>query len=394
MPSSPGFQVFYFFLPFPHRAAPGLHPFIRLSARCPAMSTQSPQSSSPSSPASSPSSSPPPSPRRRPVRSTRGVRVSDLHGEGLDEFWDQDFFADANNDSDYSGEEEVPVDEVDSDFFLSENDDEGEEGEAAEPKEEKTKKKAAYKDPGIGGRAVNKPTTVSASVSSRYPPMTQAARLLEAEATERANRISLDNLLRQEEDKKQIATHVSKFDGPTIIFRSKSQPKGSSTGRNSLLFTGVFDLPSLFPSSVRDRRSATCALTKAKARYQCMVNGELIPVADMATYQALQTRVLNGEGPAIALEASKKRRREGRELAEERKTTEKKNASKNNNANDSAADSRRAAPKRSPSPSPSPSADDDKKAASKGAPTTPGGGAKRGRKNENNKTNTDKKNKK
>ena len=113
------------------------------------ISPSSPGSASSSSPSSPPS---PPSPNlaSRPVRATRGRRLTDLHGEGDDDFWQQEFFTAAqDDDEDFDLREEADAeaeDVVDSDFFDSEEEEQDDDGD--EEKEAKqTKKKGQYVDP-------------------------------------------------------------------------------------------------------------------------------------------------------------------------------------------------------------------------------------------------------
>ena len=110
--------------------------------------------SAPSSPASVPS----PNLASRPVRATRGRRLTDLHGEGDDDFWQQEFFTSAQDEEEEwekEGEEEVDV--VDSDFFESEDEDEAEEADEDERESRGTKRKA-YVDP-RGKKATTKAAT-------------------------------------------------------------------------------------------------------------------------------------------------------------------------------------------------------------------------------------------
>lgn len=91
-----------------------------------------------------------PQPKILPKRTTRGTRLTTTaHGEGDDEFWEQEFFADeAEADNDYErndAEEDEEPDEVDSDF--DEDEDVEDDGEVEVDKEKKGKKSGAYVDP-------------------------------------------------------------------------------------------------------------------------------------------------------------------------------------------------------------------------------------------------------
>jgi len=90
-------------------------------------------------------------PKVLPQRTTRGTRVTSMSGEGDDDFWQQEFFAEeAEADVDYSSsdaEQDDEPDEVDSDFDADEDDDEDDGSEVQADKEATMKKKGAYVDP-------------------------------------------------------------------------------------------------------------------------------------------------------------------------------------------------------------------------------------------------------
>ncbi|KAL4448293.1 hypothetical protein ABPG75_005512 [Micractinium tetrahymenae] len=100
-----------------------------------------------------------PPPRALPQRTTRGARMGNtVAEEGDEEFWNQEFFADEENDKRYETESE-PEDRFDADF--NEMEDEGdEEEEAAEAEKEalaKEKKKKVLKPPGYKKPPLPKP---------------------------------------------------------------------------------------------------------------------------------------------------------------------------------------------------------------------------------------------
>ena len=120
-------------------------------------------------------------PKILPKRSTRGARVTEVHGEGDDEFWQQDFFAegagDDEPDNDYAksdAEQDEEPDEVDSDFDEQESDEDDEEVQA--DKEGKAaKKKGAYVDPKHAAAAAKRAAAAKKAVATKAAARKAAA---------------------------------------------------------------------------------------------------------------------------------------------------------------------------------------------------------------------------
>ena len=133
-----------------------------------------PSSPSSDSAPSSPISVPSPNLASRPVRATRGRRLTDLHGEGDDDFWQQEFFTAAQDEEEEweKGEgDDEEEDEVDSDFFESEDEDDDGEEEEVDDREGRAAKRRGYVDP-RGRKATAK---AAAAPRPRKAPASTAA---------------------------------------------------------------------------------------------------------------------------------------------------------------------------------------------------------------------------
>ncbi|KAJ8904137.1 hypothetical protein NDN08_000664 [Rhodosorus marinus] len=255
----------------------------------------------------------------RASRSTRGKRMRDLLGDELDadeEFWNQDAFADEEDDASFEGNESPPEDVIDSDF------DQPEVVEAApveeDVKEKKRKANTAYKDsaatrknnanPPSKGRPGGRPrktglniemevfnrsmrrTTKMASAQTMQKrrereqedtkrrikkeerdqfreeerELTQEELMKEALKTEEINKASYLELVRLEEEKKRLPPTKQKVQpGPRLVLRSRD-------GKQTLSFTAE-ELPrDIFPreSTLAAAVQPMCVVTGLPAKYK------------------------------------------------------------------------------------------------------------------------------
>uniref|UniRef100_A0A7S0G5I1 Vps72/YL1 C-terminal domain-containing protein n=1 Tax=Rhodosorus marinus TaxID=101924 RepID=A0A7S0G5I1_9RHOD len=255
----------------------------------------------------------------RASRSTRGKRMRDLLGDELDadeEFWNQDAFADEEDDASFEGNESAPEDVIDSDF------DQPEVVEAApveeDVKEKKRKANTVYKDSaaakknnanpaakrGRGGRP-GKPglnikmevfnrsmrrTTKMASAQTMQKrrereqedtkrrikkeerdqlreeerELTQEELMKEALKTEEINKASYLELVRLEEEKKRLPpTKQQEERGPRVMLRSRD-------GKQTLSFTADELIRDIFPkqSTLTAAVRPICVVTGLPAKYK------------------------------------------------------------------------------------------------------------------------------
>ena len=341
------------------------------------ISPSSPGSAGSSSAPSSPPTPPSPNIASRPVRSTRGRRLTDLHGEGDDEFWTQEFFTAAqDDDEDFDLRDEAADaeadDAVDSDFFDSEDEDADDDDEAEEKEPQRAKRKGQYVDPrakkakaaapprakakpaapqapastavaaaaapasagrvsspssflqGIGGlRKSSRSSTVSASQSlvakeeqrrrsSRslargklhFPVKSQAQQLEEAVETERANRESLQLLLRIEEERKKVHLRKKRGKGPTVLLRS-------SKASTSVSWSATAPLPSVFNEQAKALPYGRCVVSNAPARYLHRWTGQ--PFRGAAEWRAMEEAWRRGEKFVNAEQGEREREEKERE---------------------------------------------------------------------------------
>ena len=134
-------------------------------------------------------------PKILPKRSTRGTRLTDMHaGEGDDEFWNQEFFADEpEEDNDYEksdADKDEEPDEYDSDFFESESESDDEEVEV--DKEKRGKKAGSYVDPKHLAAKRAAAAKKAAATKARTKAAQQAAAAAAASAVERTEDGKID----------------------------------------------------------------------------------------------------------------------------------------------------------------------------------------------------------
>jgi len=212
-----------------------------------------------------------------PARSSRAKRVTSMHAEGDDEFWDQEFFNDQQDDEEYSLSSESE-DKVDSDFDV-ESDPEVDE-EVLVKRDAKAKGKGSvYKEPvktkiaaprpkkdsshsaiqienpipgskrksgrsytlAKGKELENKERERQANpkakrVKVEFKKHTQEELLIEAIETEKANKKSLEDFLRFEEALKLKDEVKAESAGPCISTRSTIDKEGKLV--TTVSFTG------------------------------------------------------------------------------------------------------------------------------------------------------------
>lgn len=304
--------------------------------------------------------SPPASPpaRRAPsARASKGNRMASLIAQEEDEreddadkeFYEQDFWADAEEDAEYAMEaDDEGADSFDSDFGdSSESDgDDGEEEEKAARKAAKPKKRSVYVDPkaradkqaagegGAGGgaaprprkrprselagldpivargslRASTKDATAQAQEKRRQAielaerrkgegrgqagrrgvelvRLTQEEILAEAAQTEIINRASLEQMLRVEEEKRKVVVRDRRTSGPRVV--TKSTREGDSV-RTYVTFTDGPLPPAIDDVAPDYPPQVKCAVTGQPARY--------FDPASRSPYATLEAfRTLRGE---------------------------------------------------------------------------------------------------
>eukprot|EP00808_Paulinella_micropora_P000476 g67406.t1 len=226
--------------------------------------------------------------------------MTDMHKDGDDEFWNQQFFQDDNVDDDYSVSEQE--DEFDSDF--SDSEDESDEEEVV-VKQDRIKKRNVYREPVAKHRKISGTSTAGSSRAStskakaeaweprqvrertrkltkstqeefrrlaqrkkpdrkvrEHKVWTQEMLLEEAKETEAENKASLKQLLKIEEDSKRAARSKTLPKGPRIIFHS------SRGGINTVTFTDVTEVPSFLRGEAEPYPTPTlCKLTGKPAKY-------------------------------------------------------------------------------------------------------------------------------
>uniref|UniRef100_A0A7S2ZFK5 Vps72/YL1 C-terminal domain-containing protein n=1 Tax=Rhodosorus marinus TaxID=101924 RepID=A0A7S2ZFK5_9RHOD len=275
----------------------------------------------------------------RASRSTRGKRMRDLLGDELEadeEFWNQDAFADEEDDASFEGNESAPEDVIDSDF------DQPEVVEVApveeEVREKKRKANTVYKDSaatkknsanhtakrGRGGRprktGLNielevfnrsmRRTTKMASAQTMQKrrereqedtkrrikkeerdqfreverELTQEELMKEALKTEEINKASYLELVRLEEEKKRLpATKQQIQRGPRLTFRSRD-------GKQTLSFTAEEHASDIFPkeSTLATAVQPMCVITGLPAKYKDPKTGSYF--ATVEAFKILRSR--------------------------------------------------------------------------------------------------------
>lgn len=259
-----------------------------------------------------------------PKRVTRGVRVSELHNEGDDDFYSQEFWQEAQVDSDFS-EDGSAEDIVDSDFDDTEDESDDEEVVVAK---EKGKRKSVYVDKATqnkkqktaGGKSKvttakgrgkaaevlspAKKRSLRASTQDKTAKQkekikkrvvkkrsekemkewTQEELLAEAKQTEIINKQSLEDLLRIEEFNKKVNLPVKRrLVGPGMLVHSRG-------GRQSLVFTRQTELPTdvftFSPAPPYPPKQLKCKITGLPAKYKDPVTNE--PYATLAAFKQLR----------------------------------------------------------------------------------------------------------
>jgi len=183
-------------------------------------------------------SSEPPAPRVLPSRSTRGHRLTDIHGEGDDDFWEQEFFTEeAEADDDYEYEDakkDEQPDVYDSDFFEDESE-EDEDEEVEVEKEKRPKKKGAYVDPKLV--AAKRAAAAKKAAATKAARKAAAAAAQDKAAQEEAQQVQYD-----EESGFPTASAFISYDGvaPPSSHRRRtpasllSSPTSLLAGRKSI----------------------------------------------------------------------------------------------------------------------------------------------------------------
>ncbi|WPT12904.1 SWR1 complex subunit 2 [Picochlorum sp. SENEW3] len=277
-----------------------------------------------------------PPPRELPQRTTRGKKVGALaipeDDDADEDFWNQEFFADEEQDEAYETESE-PEDKFDQDFLDSEDEDEedGEDNEAQaqamEPKKKILKppgykKQVRKKPPGSQptkkvhivdkGVVIPPERTMSVRNSTRrkvedakemrkiqeglkskksfkpvvHKQLTQAELLAEAARTEIENIRSLQYLEAvEEENKKRANATKSKYIGPMISFKSIKNGEGYE---QSSIEVRNMKTPEYLEQQVAPPppEKPICPITKLPAKYRDPVTGQ--PYATLEAFKKLR----------------------------------------------------------------------------------------------------------
>lgn len=252
-----------------------------------------------------------------PKRSTRGLRLSVMDGEGDEEFWAQDFFQEEPDDGEYESESEED-DVVDSDFDVDEDENE----EEVVVVKEKKKRKRGYVDPANKRQKVAKAPKAKAVAPARsnvpnqirkssraatvekaeamkarererkkkpakvravpvFQLLSQEARLKEAKEVEIVNTKSLEDLLRLEEEKKDMGMRKKPvIEGPGVLTISKG-------GRTEIVFTRVEAIPAIFDANPPTKpQRQVCVITGLPAKYWDRVTRK--PYATVDAFKTLR----------------------------------------------------------------------------------------------------------
>jgi len=277
-----------------------------------------------------------PPPRELPQRTTRGKKVGALaipeDDDADEDFWNQEFFADEEQDDAYETESE-PEDKFDQDFLDSEEEDvEDEEDNEAQAQAMEPKKKI-LKPPGYKKQVKKKPPgsqptkkvqivekgvvipperTMSVRNSTRrkvedakemrkiqeglkskksfkpvvHKQLTQAELLAEAARTEIENIRSLQYLEAVEEENKRKANATkSKYIGPMISFKSS---KNSDGYEQSSIEVKNMKTPEYLEQQLAPPppEKPICVITKLPAKYKDPVTGQ--PYATLEAFKKLR----------------------------------------------------------------------------------------------------------
>lgn len=279
-------------------------------------------------------------PKILPKRATRGVRVTDMHGEGDDEFYEQDFWAEGGEeDSDFSeGSSEEDI--VDSDF-----DDTEEEEDETEVvvKEKSNKRKNVYVDKreqankkqkvainkAVAGKKVTKKGAVGMADAENLKELnspvkkrslrtstqdktkdtkekrakrekrkvkrerkemrlwTQEEQLKEAEHTEILNKQSLEDLQRLEEKAKRVEVPLrARLTKPGVLYHSKGGVQTIAFTRQPAGVTYPDDVFSFSSPPVYPQKNLKCKISGLPAKYRDPATN--MPFATLAAFKAIR----------------------------------------------------------------------------------------------------------
>eukprot|EP00889_Picochlorum_renovo_P006809 jgi/Picre1/33839/NNA_001318.t1 len=251
-----------------------------------------------------------PPPRELPQRTTRGKKVGALaipeDDDADEDFWNQEFFADEEQDEAYETESE-PEDKFDQDFLDSEDEDEedGEDNEAQaqamEPKKKILKPPGYKKQCGRNLRDLSRPRRkvedakemrkIQEGLKSKksfkpvvHKQLTQAELLAEAARTEIENIRSLQYLEAvEEENKKRANATKSKYIGPMISFKSIKNGEGYE---QSSIEVRNMKTPEYLEQQVAPPppEKPICPITKLPAKYRDPVTGQ--PYATLEAFKS------------------------------------------------------------------------------------------------------------
>ena len=147
-------------------------------------------------------------PRILPKRSTRGQRITSMHKEGDDDFWNQDFFQEEGEIEVYelSTEEE---DEVDSDFDVTEDESDDT---IVKVEKERTTTRNKYIDPALKRKKLqqnlnNKNSTTSSSIinKKRIKKNINIIPLIRRRSNRKSTRIMTEQSIKADEMDKKLA---------------------------------------------------------------------------------------------------------------------------------------------------------------------------------------------
>ena len=265
-------------------------------------------------------------PRVLPARTTRGQRLSSMHGEGDDEFWSQEFFTAEDADgagSDYE-QSESSADETDSDFdevddAEADDDERGDADATADDEEGRARKKrrGGYIDPrgrnsaststlpaprvarAVKTAASAAPTRASVRTSTLQSAIATANRSIKSDVPTRTAKRGYVVLSQEEQLAAAVETECSNAESLAQLIRietiSKTAPRAphAQTGsariryvqtRDSTSLTFINCAPTIWTSPPREP-PRTCVVSGQSGRY--FHPQRKVPFHDVQAYDAL-----------------------------------------------------------------------------------------------------------
>ena len=265
-------------------------------------------------------------PRVLPARSTRGQRLSSMHGEGDDEFWSQEFFTAEDADgagSDYE-QSDSSADETDSDFdevddAEADDDDRGDVDATADDEEGRARKKrrGGYVDPrgrnsaststlpapraarSVKSAATAAPTRASVRTSTLQSAIATANRSIKSDTPARTAKRGYVVLSQEEQLAAAVDTERSNAESLAQLIRietiSKTAPRApqAQTGsariryvqtRDSTSLTFINCAPTIWTSQPREP-PRTCVVSGQSGRY--LHPQRKVPFHDVQAYNAI-----------------------------------------------------------------------------------------------------------